>query len=335
MILRIFHKGNVIGGMLLIAGSCIGAGMLALPIITGLGGFLFSIMMALICWAFMTFTGLLVLEINSWFTHRVNIVSMAGKSFGFVGRAISWVLYLFLFYSLMVAYISGSGNILSSMMYNAFSLFFTPQFIGVFYVILFGSFIYMGTLQVDFVNRLFMIGLILTYFGIVFLGMRHIHLKNFTHIDIRYSLIGLPVLVTSFGFHNMIPSIVTYMEYDYKKVKQAILGGSLIVLIVYLLWVTIVLGILPFEDLLSGYSHGIESSQILVEHLRSTWTSIFVQWFAFFAIVTSFLAQGLALMHFIADGLKVEPTKKHNLWLILITLFASHNFRSNQSCNIF
>jgi len=35
--------GNLLGGMLLVAGSCIGAGMLALPILTGLAGFIPSL----------------------------------------------------------------------------------------------------------------------------------------------------------------------------------------------------------------------------------------------------------------------------------------------------
>ena len=106
--------GTMIGGMLLIAGSCIGAGMLALPIMTGMAGFFPSLVMFLIAWGFMTVTGLLMVEVNSTFPGRVNIVSMAERAFGPVGRIVSWVLYLFLFYSLLVAYISGSGSLSST-----------------------------------------------------------------------------------------------------------------------------------------------------------------------------------------------------------------------------
>ena len=320
MTLKIFERGSIAGGMLLIAGSCIGAGMLALPIITGIGGFFSSILLIFISWIFMTYTGLLLLEINEWFTQRVNIVSMVGKSRGVFGKAISWILYLFLFYSLLVAYISGSGNILSSSINLTFSLSLSSQFVAVVFVIIFGIIIYFGTAPVDFVNRIFMIGLILSYFGIVFLGIAKLHPKNYLHLNIEYSLIAIPILITSFGFHNMIPSIVSYMNYDYKKVRKAIIGGSLIVLIVYLFWELIVLGIVSFENLFASYSRGIEASQVLMTYLRTTWTGFFVQCFAFFAIVTSFLAQGLGLIHFIADGFKVFPTRKNNAWLILFTL---------------
>lgn len=318
--LKIFHKGSVFGGVLLIAGSCIGAGMLALPIITGIGGFVSSIIMLFLCWLFMTFTAFLLLEANSSFDHRVNIVTMAEKSFGMKGRILSWVVYLFLFYSLLIAYISGGENILASALKYNFDLIISPPIVGIIFTLFFGLFIFLGTTSVDFFNRILMVGLIATYFGMLFLGMRFIHGDNFFHFNLHFSLVGLPILITSFGFHNMIPSLVVYMDYDYSKVKKAILGGSLIALFIYLLWDVIVLGIVPIENLLTSYLKGTEAAELLMRYLKSTWTRFFVQWFAFFAIVTSFLAQGLALMHFIADGLKVNPTKKNSFWLIFLTL---------------
>ena len=115
--------GTFIGGTLLIAGSCIGAGMLALPIATGLAGFIPSVFSFLIAWGFMTLTGLLLVEVQSTFKERVNIGSMAERAMGPAGRIISWVLYLFLFYSLLIAYISGSGSL-------AFTSFSIPKWLG-------------------------------------------------------------------------------------------------------------------------------------------------------------------------------------------------------------
>src|SRR5271155_5572244 len=100
------RPGSVIGGILLVAGSCIGAGMLALPILTGLAGFFPSLIMFLSAWVFMTLTGLLLVEVNGWFDRRVNLITMAGHTFGKFGKTLSWVLYLFLFYALLVAYVS-------------------------------------------------------------------------------------------------------------------------------------------------------------------------------------------------------------------------------------
>jgi tyrosine-specific transport protein len=52
--------GNLFGGMLLVAGCCIGAGMLALPVLTGLSGFDPSLLVLIAAWAFLTFTAFLL-----------------------------------------------------------------------------------------------------------------------------------------------------------------------------------------------------------------------------------------------------------------------------------
>jgi tyrosine-specific transport protein len=49
-----------------------------------------------------------------------------------------------------------------------------------------------------------------------------------------------------------------------------------------------------------------EGSQALAVVIESPWLSFFAQGLAFFAILTSFLAQALSLVHFLADGLKVK-----------------------------
>ena len=127
--------GSVLGGMLLVAGSCIGAGMLALPILTGLTGFFPSLSMLLLSWAFMTFTGLLLIEVNGWFKNPVNLVSMAQESLGRKGRLTAWLSYLFLFYSLLVAYTAASGTVFSAILDSLFHIALPAQAASIFFTI--------------------------------------------------------------------------------------------------------------------------------------------------------------------------------------------------------
>ena len=313
------EPGSVLGGMLLIAGSCIGAGMLGLPVLLGLTGFFPSILLLLISWVFMTFTALLLIEVNGWFYERVNIISMAGKAFGRAGKIISWILYLFLFYSLLVAYIAGSGKLFSSFLPFAIS----QNISSIFFVIFFGVIVYFGTKIVDFSNRLLMIGLIVTYLLMIFLGISKVEFSLFTHVNMKYFLLPLAVLVTSFGFHNMIPTVTAYMKGDLQKTKKAIIGGSLFALLIYLFWIVLILGIIPVDGkfgLLNAFIEGNEATVSLRNILKSKLVVTFAAWFSFFAIVTSFLAQSLGLMHFIADGLKVKPNPKNNIWLAILAI---------------
>lgn len=310
-------KGSLLGGVLLIGGSCIGAGMLGLPILTGIAGFFPSLAMFFAAWLFMTITGLLLVEVNGGFSHKANIITMAGHTLGKVGKTLSWTLYLFLFYALLVAYISGSGALCSS-------FFGFPDWVSsLFFTLLFGSVVYFGTRTVDHWNRVLMVGMIVTYMGLVFLGVNKVKFFNLLHSVPSYALFSLPVLVVSFGYHNMIPTLTSYMKGDLKRVRLTIIYGGLLALFIYLIWEIIVLGIVPIEGewgILNSYRMGREGSQALAGVLGSSGVSLFAQGFAFFAILTSFLAQALSLVHFLADGFQVKHEKQENVWMCAAAL---------------
>jgi tyrosine-specific transport protein len=312
--------GSVIGGMLLVAGSCIGAGMLALPILTGLAGFFPSLSMLLLSWAFMTFTGLLLIEVNGWFKNQVNLVSMAEESLGRKGRLTAWLSYLFLFYSLLVAYTAASGTIFSAIIASLFSIDLPAPLASIFFTALFGYIVYLGTRPVDLFNRVLMVGLIITYLGMIVLGLSRIDIAYLLYSAPEYILLSLPVLVVSFGFQNMIPSLTAYMKGDLKRVRLTILGGSVITLLIYLIWSLLVLGTIDAPTIAISYQKGEEATIPLRAVLGSSAISHFAQGFAFFAIVTSFLAQGLTLTHFLADGLKKQPTRKNLTGLVPLAL---------------
>jgi tyrosine-specific transport protein len=121
----------------------------------------------------------------------------------------------------------------------------------------------------------------------------------------------------------MIPSLTAYMKGDLKRVRLTILGGSLLALAVYILWTALVLGTVSLEGphgIMDSYQKGEEATSALHASLGSDKIGGFARSFAFFAIITSFLAQGLSLTHFIADGLKTIPTRKNTWWLCLLAL---------------
>ncbi len=317
-------KGSVVGGTLLIGGSCIGAGMLALPMITGLAGFIPSLVMFLCAWGFMTLTALLMVEANAWFKDQVNIISMVGHSLGKWGRALSWVLYLFLFYALLVAYISGSGNLTSTFFNWSFSWELPIWIASLFFVILFGSLVYLGTRPVDLWNRVLMVGKIATYLGLVILGASYVSPKLLSYVEPGYAIYALPVLVIAFGFHNMIPTLFTYMGGDLKRVRLTILSGSLFALAIYIVWEVIVLGIVPLDGpsgIYESLKRDDEASQAVAGIVGSSWVGMFAQGLGFFAILTSFLAQSLGLVHFLSDGFKIKTKARENIGICVLALF--------------
>lgn len=318
-------QGSLVGGMLLVAGSCIGAGMLALPILTGLSGFFPSFFMLLSAWVFMTFTALLIVEATGWFYNKepiatgsgINFLSMAEESLGRPGRMVAWASYLFLFYSLLVAYIAASGSIFSAILESLFHFHLSSMAASLFFTLVFGWIIYLGTRPVDLFNRYLMGGLIVTYLGMIALGISKIDPKLLLQMNPYYIFSSLPVLVISFGFQNMIPSLAAYMRGDLQRIRLAILGGSLITFVVYFVWSLFILGIVPYEGMLASYEKGEEATFALSKILGGSAIIHFARGFAFFAVITSFLAQGLTLTHFLSDGIKRGV---HIRWMVFIAL---------------
>src|SRR6185312_6915217 len=109
-------NSKLLGGILLIVGTAVGGGMLALPIATSQAGFIYSTFLLFGCWLFMTAGAFLILEVNLWLPTNSNIISMAKQTLGGAGQIVAWVTYLLLLYSLLAAYIAGGGDFLRNLL---------------------------------------------------------------------------------------------------------------------------------------------------------------------------------------------------------------------------
>lgn len=316
--------GSLFGGILLLAGSCIGAGMLALPVVTGMGGFFPAIIMFVVSWLFMCSTGLLLLEANLFIGHHCSLISIAEKTLGRVGKNLCWLLFLFLFYSLSVAYISASGSILSTILLDLLRIEVSPWVGSMLFTATFSWVIYVGVRHVDYLNRFLMLGLIISYFLLVFLGSLYINPQYLSAYSWPFAFVSLPILIISFGFHNMVPSLAMYLHGDVKRLKIIIIVGSLMPLFTYLIWEAVMLGIIPAEGR-CGLAHALNKGEAATQALwcvvGRSWINVAAQSFALFAIVTSFLAQVLSLVDFLSDGLKISKIGRNRVALILLSVF--------------
>ncbi len=313
---------RLIGGILLVAGTAIGAGMLALPIVTGFAGFWPTMALFLLYWLYMTFTACLILEAGCWMEAQSNLITMAAQTLGKGGKWFSWIVYLFLLYTLTTAYLAGAGPIFLDGI-ASFTGWKLPTWTHPFPIlILFSLFVYQGARSVDYANRFLMLGLILSYLLIVVLLTPHVDRRLLEQVDWKSLWIAVPIVSTSFGFHIIIPTLIDYFGRDVKRLKWAILVGSALPLLVYVSWEFLTLGIIPLQGalgLMEGYEHGIDGATLLSLFLGKTELSWLVRLFSLFAILTSFLGVSLSLRDFLADGLGIPKTSKGRLFLYFLT----------------
>lgn len=309
---------RIIGGTLLVAGTSIGAGMLALPVVTALGGFLPAFFIYLLCWAFMSCTGLLLLELCLKLPPDANLVSMAAAYLGKPGKYFAWALYLFLFYCLTIAYISGGSGLLNDWLGGKLPLWST-ELIFVFFLV---PFVYAGARMVDRLNLFLMAGLIISYLAFIALGFPHVKFSQLESANWRASLFALPVIFTSFSYQGIIPSLTSYLHRDAKQIRIAILAGTSLAFLIYLLWEFLILGIVPVEGEF-GLSQAKDLGQTAVAplkyHIPNGPITAIGGAFAFFAITTSFLGVTLGLLDFLADGLTLPKKGIRKFFLALLT----------------
>lgn len=318
------NKGSVFGGILLVGGTSIGAGMLGLPIMTAAAGFLPTVGAFLFVWLFMTFAALAYLEVTLRFKGEINLISLAGSTLGKYAKGFAWFAYMFFLYSLMAAYTAGGTSMFMDGLGITTATRLGYGILSIIFTVPFAIFVYYGALWVDRLNRILMFGLILSfaYICVMFLSFEPAH--DFHMIgSSEYLLFTLPLLVTSFGYHTLIPTLKTYMQENVKKLRIVIIAGGLLPFVVYTLWEAIVLYLVPTwgENGLVGMLYSGNPGEAISSAIRvhGNVIHICIVLFKVFAITSSFIGVGLGIFDFFSDGLHIHKTKYGRLILTLLT----------------
>lgn len=309
-----------LGAVLLTAGTCIGAGMLALPISTAPLGFWLAGLLVSAIGVLMMVTGLYTAEVNAWFPGNISFITMAEKTLGPWGKKITWCLFLFLLYALVAAYLAG-GAALTIHFFTAFSTFQFSQQAGLVPWVVTGCcLIYLGTRTVDLLNKALVLGLVVSYSVLILVLWPHTHAVP--HHFIPHSgfiWVALPIILTSYGYHIVIPSIHAYLDQDAAQVRRTILLGCAVAIAVYLLWMYLVFRVIndPAQILGAQSSDGL--ARLLSAVTAHASVTIMVSSFVFFALSTSFVGVALGLFHLIADGLRLPANAPGNLMAAVLT----------------
>lgn len=319
-------KDKTLGGVLLIAGTAIGAGMLALPITTGGSGFFPSVAALGVGFGFMLLCLFLLLEANLTIDSiNANVISMAKERLGVWAQVVAWFSFLFLMYAAAAAYMSGGGSLVAKLSDSLSWKINSTQAVILFAVLL-GGIAYGGTKMVDYVNRFLMFGLIIAYVIMVIFVLPNIKLFHLTGFAPHLLPGAMPVVVLSFTTHIILPSLRTYLDNDLVKIKRVLYLGSLVPLAFYLLWQLIIIGLLPMSGEMGLAAIGKAEQPVralteaLHQHTGMAWIVLAIGAFSFCALVTSFLAVILSIIDFLADGLTIRQDAKGRLWLVLFAL---------------
>jgi len=312
-----------IGGLLLIIGTSIGAGMLALPIATAQAGVVDTTFAFIIAWAFMLFGALFILEVNLWLPAGSNMISMASHTLGPVGKWVTWFSYLFLLYTLLCGYIAGGGDVFHALLQGA--AITPPQSLStILYVLLFALVVFSGMKHIDQTNRLLMYIKITAFFVLVGLISPHIELSKLTGGELKQIKPALMLLFTAFGFAIIVPSLRDYFDSDSRVLRKLVIVGSCFPLLCYILWNAVIMGVIPrvghpsLHELLASEHATSELATVLAGQVGEQHIGNLFKLFSGISMLTAFLGVSLCLYDFLADGLSLAKKGAGRLMLLLL-----------------
>lgn len=317
-------NSKLIGGILLIVGTSIGGGMLALPVSLAAVGVTNSIIFLFLCWLIMTLGALLILEINLAFPPGSNIITMAKTTLGLPGQIIAWTACLFLLYTLLSAYISGGSDMLGNLL-QQIHINLPSWCTSIIFTSIFGLIIFNGINTVDYINRGLMFGKLGVYLLLILIISPHVKIINLSSGSLPAVTSSLMILITSFGFASIVPSLREYFADDIKSLRHVIIYGSLIPLTCYIIWLIVIMGSVEQNgnNGLLSLMHSEHATSgltiILANAVNNIWINGFFKFFASICILTAFLGVSLGLFDFIADGFKLEKKGLDKLKIFAIT----------------
>lgn len=311
-------KNSAFGSTFIVAGTALGAGMLAMPLATAGIGFTTTMLMLFSLWAIMSYTALLLVEAYQHTDASMGLSSLSYQYLGAAGRWMTGLAMPFLMYSLVAAYLAGGGEIISESLNHMLDVQL-PDYMGVLlFAVVGGAVVCFGTHSVDVINRYLFATKIFFLVAMLILLLPHVQRVNLLSMPVEQALFlsAIPIVFTSFGFHGSVPSIVNYMQGDTAKLRKIFMLGSAIPLLVYIFWQVATLGTIEsdtFIGILADES-GLNGLLAAVKAVMGTArVEMAVRLFAALALATSFLGVALGLFDFLADFFKRQNTVQGRL----------------------
>lgn len=299
---------RILSGTFLIAGTMVGAGMLGIPLVTASAGFFPGTLITILVWLFMYATGLLFLEVTLWMPDGSNVLSISGQFFGKIGRYFSGGMFIFLYYCLMVAYFAAGAPLLSDAL-SILGISFTRWEVFLIFGLIFGIIVAIGPKSIDRVNIMISIAMIGSWLVLIGSGGSKVKEEFLLYTHWPSMSFAMPVLFSAFGFHNVIPSLCTYLKRDRRALRISIFWGSILPLFIYIVWQWLIIGTIPKEIIIDTLKAQTPVTATFESITGDIYFVTIGRFFAFFAIVTSVLGVSFSMVDFLGDGLQIPHRK--------------------------
>ncbi|KGQ58623.1 Tyrosine permease [Gallibacterium anatis] len=316
-------KNKTLGSALIVAGTTIGAGMLAMPITSAEMGFGYTLLLLFILWALLSYSALLFVEVYQKAERKdAGIATLAEQHFGMVGRVLATLSLVIFMYAILTVYSLGGGDLFAPFLTIFGEHASAAAIIG--FVVILAIAVTIGTNAVDGFTRLLFLIKLVAFALVLFLMLPKVTAENLGALPLNYFLIisASPVFFTSFGFHVVIPSINNYLDGDIRRLRIAIIGGTAIPLVAYIVWQMATHGVFEQSQFVQIIRNDPTLNGLVNATYKATGSDLIsgaVRTFSTLALITSFLGVSLALVDCLDDLLKRVRITANRFTLSLLT----------------
>lgn len=313
--------GNAFACATLIAGTTVGAGILALPAMTHPAGLVPSSVMLVGVWTYALVAALLLAEVNVVSMRHlgrtnIGLLSMVEQTLGRSAAGLAGLSYLFLHYALLVAYMAEGGKIFTdALRHTGWARLALPDWLGpIWFVVVFGGIVYFGKDQlVARLNTVFVAIFLVAFIGLLGLSATSIEPTQFLYQNWPAVKPAVSVMLVALFYHNVVPVVTTQLEGDLSKIRQAIVTGSILPLVMFLVWNAAILGHIQPEWLANMDQAAVfDPLEVLRNGQDNPGLAVMVAVFSEFAIATSFIGFSYGLLDFLRDVLRVSAITPSN-----------------------
>ncbi len=278
----------------LITSGTIGAGILGLPYVVAKIGLIPGLLYILFIGLFIMGLNLMIGEVVSRLKTDLQLVGLAKKYLGKFGGYLMVVLNYSLSFGILVVYIIGEGESLA-MLFHGDKFIYSLIFFFVGLLLLMA-----GIKTIKSIELFLSLGILLVVLLISFSSLRYLNFNNLNYVDWHYLFLPYGVILFAFSGVNTIPEAHSLLKNKDKEFKKVIIKSSLLVMIIYMLFVLIVVGVTgrtTTEIATIGLGLVIGKLMLVLGNL-----------FAILAMGTSFLMAGLSFRDSLRWDFKMNTT---------------------------
>lgn len=267
----------------ILIGTTIGAGIFGIPYVVAKAGFLIGLIHLFVLGAVVLLINLYTGEIALRTKKRHMLAGYAEKYLGKFGKTAMALTAIFGIFGALIAYLIGEGQALSAIFGN------NPLIFSLIFFVIVSTIIWFDLKAVARSELLISGIMLMVALLVAVISAPHVNIENLKPFDFSKFFLPYGVILFAFLGAAAVPEMRGQLEKmkERKKLKKAIVIGTSIPFIVYLIFALIVIGVT-----------GIETTEVATVGLGKAiggYMVLFGNIFAVLAMTTSFIALGLAM----------------------------------------